>query len=157
MKILFLALCFFLMVSVPVASAVVVDAEVLPEAAQEALAKDIMREVRCLVCQNQSIEDSESPLAQDLRRIVRERVAMGEDRRAVKAYLTTRYGDWILLQPPFKPQTAILWISPLLILFLGGWLALRYVRYNRRVASTEPLSSREQQALHDLLRKDEKK
>lgn len=158
MKHLSFVMCFaFVLFVAPLASAVVVDTETLPDAAQEAMAKDIMREVRCLVCQNQSIEDSESPLAQDLRRVVRERVAIGEDRRTIKTYLTARYGDWILLQPPFKSQTLILWILPVLILCLGGWLVLHYLRSSHKTSSPQPLSVLEQKALEDLLHKDRHK
>lgn len=100
-------------------AAVAVDKGALEDPVLEASAREIMKEIRCLVCQNQSIEDSGAGLAQDLRQIVRERVVAGDDAEAVKAYLVDRYGDWVLLRPPFKARTAILWLAPAIFLITG--------------------------------------
>lgn len=105
--------------------------EMLRDPAQEERARAIGRELRCLVCQNQSIEDSEADLARDLRRIVRERIAAGEDDRAVVDYVHDRYGDFVLLRPPFSAATALLWGMPLLALG-GGGLALLLLRRRQR-------------------------
>lgn len=104
------------------------DSETLPDPQQEALARQIMTEVRCLVCQGESIADSNADYAADLRRLVRERVAAGEDAQQVKAYLVSRYGDWVLLQPPVKPETYLLWAAPVLFLGLGLLLVWRMFR-----------------------------
>ncbi|HXV74374.1 MAG TPA: cytochrome c-type biogenesis protein [Sphingomonadales bacterium] len=133
------------------ALAVAVDEEVLSDPAREAMAKDIMKDVRCLVCQNQAIEDSQAPLARDLRRIVRERVKMGDSRAEIEAFLTARYGDWILLEPPLKIRTLALWTFPFAALVLGGWLALRALRARSKDAPLKPLSAGEKKKLKRLL------
>jgi cytochrome c-type biogenesis protein CcmH len=103
--------------------------EVLPDAALEARARAISRELRCLVCQNESIDESNAPLARDLRLIVRERLVAGESDAAVRAFLVARYGDFVLLRPPLDGRTALLWAAPLLVLLGGaGLLALRWRR-----------------------------
>ncbi|MDB5374641.1 MAG: cytochrome biosis protein [Belnapia sp.] len=107
-------------------------ADQLPDAAQEERARAIGRELRCMVCQNQSIEDSDADLARDLRRIVREQVAAGKTDAAVTDFVHTRYGDFVLLRPPFKLETALLWGTPVLAL-AGGMLLIRGMR-RRRVA-----------------------
>lgn len=93
--------------------------EPLPDAAQEAEAREIMAGIRCLVCQNQSIEDSDADLAKDLRQIVREQVAAGSDVSDVHEFLLERYGDWILLEPPLRLKTIFLWFGPLVFLTIG--------------------------------------
>lgn len=104
------------------------DSETLADPQQEATARSIMTEVRCLVCQGESIADSNADYAADLRRLVRERVAAGDEPQEVKAYLVSRYGDWVLLQPPVKPETYLLWAAPVLFLGLGLLLVWRIFR-----------------------------
>lgn len=100
--------------------------ERLPDPAQEAEAREIFREVRCLVCQNESINDSDAELARDLRRVVREQVAAGRDATQVKAFLTDRYGEYVLLKPAFSLGNAVLWLGPFLAVLAGlAFLALR--------------------------------
>jgi cytochrome c-type biogenesis protein CcmH len=110
------------------AHAVGVDADQLADPVLETKARTIMKDLRCLVCQNQSIEDSNADLARDLRALVRQRVAAGEDEAEVKAYLVQRYGDWVLLTPPVKPDTWILWAAPAFLLGIGGLVAWRSLR-----------------------------
>jgi cytochrome c-type biogenesis protein CcmH len=132
----------------PAALAIGVDENRLPDPAMEARARALMQELRCLVCQNQSISDSDAPLAADLRQIVRERLAAGDDEAQVKAFLVARYGDWVLLEPPLRAGTLLLWAGPaLLLLGTGAWLLLRHRR-----ASVAPLSADEETALSDLLK-----
>jgi cytochrome c-type biogenesis protein CcmH len=88
--------------------------EVLKDPALESRPRALSAELRCLVCQNESIDDSEAPLARDIRLLIRERIGQGESNDAVRAYLISRYGDFILLKPPFKPETLLLWLSPVL-------------------------------------------
>jgi cytochrome c-type biogenesis protein CcmH len=99
----------------------------LPDARQEARAKALMEEIRCLVCQGQSIADSDAELAGDMRAMVRTRIAAGESSGEVRAWLVERYGDWVTFAPPVKPLTWPLWGAPLLLLALGGWLAARRI------------------------------
>lgn len=95
----------------------------LPDAKQERAAKALMEEVRCLVCQGQSVADSDSDLAGDMRALIRDRISKGEKPEAIRDWLVERYGDWITYQPRMTPLTAPLWITPLLLLALGIWLA----------------------------------
>src|SRR5277367_5885666 len=117
--------------------------EVMKDPALEARARALSAELRCLVCQNESIDDSEAPLARDIRILIRERIGKGESNDAVRAYLVSRYGDFILLKPPFKPETLLLWLSPVLTLGLGVSAAL-YAR--RRAPLTTPSLSDEEEA-----------
>jgi cytochrome c-type biogenesis protein CcmH len=131
------------------ASALSDPAEQLPDAAQEQRARVIGRELRCLVCQNQSIEDSDAELARDLRRIVREQVSAGRSDGQVMAYLHDRYGDFVLLRPPFTAGTALLWATPVLALGAGALLVLG-LRRRRAAPAPAALTPAEQARLADL-------
>lgn len=102
----------------------------LPDAQQEAKAKALMEQLRCLVCQGQSIADSDAELAGDMRHLVRSRIAAGESPADVRRWLVERYGAWVSYQPPVEPVTWPLWLAPLALLGVGAWLA-RY-RLGRR-------------------------
>jgi cytochrome c-type biogenesis protein CcmH len=117
--------------------------EVMKDPALETRARALSSELRCLVCQNESIDDSEAPLARDIRILIRERIGKGESNDSVRAYLVSRYGDFILLKPPFKPETLLLWLSPVLTLGLGVAAAL-YAR--RRAPRATPSLSAEEEA-----------
>jgi cytochrome c-type biogenesis protein CcmH len=107
-------------------------ADRLPDPAQEARAREIFREVRCLVCQNESIDDSEAALAGDLRSVVRDQVKQGRSDKQIRAFLVERYGEFVLLKPPFSPGNALLWATPGIALILGGVLMVMLLR--RRAA-----------------------
>jgi len=94
--------------------------EILPDPALEARARALSRELRCMVCQNQSIDDSDAPLARDLRILVRERLTAGDSDARVMEFLTARYGEFVLLKPRFGLGTALLWLAPLIALIAGG-------------------------------------
>ena len=104
--------------------------EVMADPAKEARARNLSRELRCMVCQNQSIDDSEAPLARDLRLLVRERIAAGDSDAQVVDFLVARYGEFVLLKPRFEPQTLLLWLVPPLVLVGGG--AALWVNARRR-------------------------
>src|SRR5689334_22253936 len=111
--------------------------EIMADAAKEARARELSRELRCMVCQNQSIDDSEAPLARDLRLLVRERIAAGDSYGQVIDFLVARYGEFVLLKPRFNPHTLVLWLLPPLAL-LGGGLALwTYSRRRARFSDME--------------------
>lgn len=95
----------------------------LDDPAQEAKAKALMDELRCLVCQGQSIADSDAPLAGDMRHEVRSKIAAGEEPQAIREWLIARYGNWVTYNPPFASATWFLWVGPLLFLLAGLWLA----------------------------------
>ncbi|MCR5872951.1 cytochrome c-type biogenesis protein CcmH [Phenylobacterium sp. J426] len=103
-------------------------AERLPDPAQEARAREIFRDVRCLVCQNESIDDSEAELAKDLRALVREQVAAGKSEGEVKQFLTQRYGEFVLLTPSFNAWNLALWIGPFVVVLAGIALLLMRLR-----------------------------
>ena len=103
----------------------------LPDTAQEAKAMALMHTLRCLVCQNQSIADSNAEMAGDMRALVRERIAAGEKPEAVRHWLIERYGDWVSFQPPVEPATWPLWAAPLIFLLIGGLMIRRYYRKGR--------------------------
>ena len=109
------------------ASAVQPD-EILADQALEARARAISAGLRCLVCQNQSIDDSDAPLARDLRLIVRERLTAGDTDGEVVDFVVARYGQFVLLKPPFEPETLILWLTPLAVLGLAGFIVWRGLR-----------------------------
>lgn len=123
----------------------------LPDSAQEARARGLHKQLRCLVCQNQSIADSNADLARDLRIIVRERVAAGESDRQVLDFMVARYGDWVLMNPPFKAATLVLWIGPGLI-FLGAAVGVFFYfrRVRRQFTAAVPLSKAERRRLDAL-------
>jgi cytochrome c-type biogenesis protein CcmH len=124
-------------------------AEQLPDPTQEQRARALGRELRCLVCQNQSIEDSDAELARDLRRIVREQVAAGRSDGQVMSFLHDRYGDFVLLRPPVNAGTALLWATPVLALGAGALLVLG-LRRRRTAPAPAALSAAEQARLAEL-------
>jgi len=128
--------------------------EMLKDPALEARARSISRELRCLVCQNQSIDDSNADLAHDLRVIVRERLAAGDSDEQVKAYLVARYGDFVLLDPPFKTKTLLLWLGPAILLLLGAGGVYALLRRRPAAAPEAPLSEAERQRLAELTAED---
>jgi cytochrome c-type biogenesis protein CcmH len=137
-----------LLLALPAWGAVGDPNERLPDPAKEALAREIGRELRCLVCQNQSIEDSDAQLARDLRRLVRERVAAGEDQAAVIRFVHQRYGDFVLLRPPVTAATMLLWATP--VLALGGGIAVIMFRRRRALAEAAALLPEEAKRLAEL-------
>jgi cytochrome c-type biogenesis protein CcmH len=125
--------------------------ERLADPGLEARARDISKELRCLVCRNQSIDDSEADLAHDLRVLVRQRLSAGDSDHQVVDYIVSRYGDFVLLRPPFEASTWLLWGGPLLVLVIGGIGVRRFVR--RQAAATVPplLSTDEERRLAAML------
>ena len=128
--------------------------EILADPALEARARTISQGLRCLVCQNQSIDDSGADLARDLRHLVRERLLAGDSDDQVRAFLVERYGDFLLLDPPMKPKTWGLWFGPAAILLLAVFGMLAYFRRRRR-APEPPLSADEAARLAALLEREE--
>ena len=122
--------------------------EVMKDPVLEARARALSGELRCLVCQNESIDNSEAPLARDIRVLIRQRIGKGESNDAVRDYLVSRYGDFILLKPPFKLETWLLWLSPVLTLGLGV-AAVLFAR-RRAPSATPALSAEEEEYLATL-------
>lgn len=144
-----------MLLAMPAAYAVQPD-EIMADPAKEARARDLSRELRCMVCQNQSIDDSDAPLARDLRLLVRERILAGDSDSQVIDFLVARYGEFVLLKPRFNPHTMLLWLLPPLAL-MGGGIALWVYSDRRRRAgvlaqeSLMKLSAEEEARLEKLL------
>jgi len=131
MRRMMLAIVALVLLALPAVHAVQPD-EIMSDPAKEVRARDLSRELRCMVCQNQSIDDSDAPLARDLRLLVRERIAGGDSDSQVIDFLVARYGEFVLLKPRLSPHTLLLWLLPPLAL-AGGGLALWF--YSRRRAN----------------------
>ncbi|WPZ36018.1 cytochrome c-type biogenesis protein [Thalassobaculum sp. OXR-137] len=129
--------------------------EVLDDAALEARARTLSAEVRCLVCQNQSIDDSNAELARDLRLLVRERLLAGDSDQQVLDFLVARYGPFVLLEPPKTESTLILWYGPAVLLGLGAIAVIVAFARRRRSAGPAPLTPEEQMRLDALLDEDD--
>ena len=130
---LVLALCL-----APLAAPAVQPDEMLPDPALEARARAITRELRCVVCQSESIDESNADIARDLRLLVRERITAGDTDKEVLAFVTDRYGEFVLFRPPMTWRNAPLWLAGPAILLVGGALAFGFIR--RRAAATPPPS-----------------
>ena len=135
-------------------AAAVTPDEQLTDPALEARARSISQELRCVVCQNQSIDESDAPLAHDLRVLLRERIAAGDTNDQAKAFIVQRYGNFVLLKPPLEGATLLLWFGPLAALALGGFGVFRYLRAH---ATPEParLDPAEEAEVAKLLSSDE--
>ena len=125
--------------------------EVLQDQALEARARDISSHLRCLVCQNESIDDSNAPLARDLRLIVRERLKAGDTDTEVVDYLVARYGEFVLLKPRLNSETILLWLAPLLIIVIAGGAIIFRVKCGKH-NKLMPLSEAEKQQLDRILK-----
>jgi cytochrome c-type biogenesis protein CcmH len=128
--------------------------EILPDSTLEARARALSKELRCMVCQNQSIDDSDAPLAKDLRVLVRERLTAGDSDSQVIDFLVSRYGEFVLLKPRIAPHTAILWGAPLAVLVIGAIVVFVTVRRRRgteAVPAPAALSPEEQRRLERLI------
>ncbi len=153
MKLLWLALLLiaapasFVLPAAP-AGAVQPD-EMLKDPALEARARNISKDLRCVVCQNQSIDDSDAPLARDLRIVVREQLTLGKSDAATMDYIVARYGHFVLLKPPLEPATWVLWLGPFAVLGLGGAGLLAW-RRRQRPADVAPLTAAEAAEIETL-------
>ncbi len=125
--------------------------EILSDPALEARARTIGKELRCLVCQNESIDDSDADLAHDLRVLVRQRLLAGESDEQVKKFIVARYGNYVLLKPPFDVETYLLWFGPLLLLLGGATTAVVYYRRTARAGEPKPLSLDESRRVSALI------
>jgi cytochrome c-type biogenesis protein CcmH len=127
--------------------------EVLADPALEARARTLSEGLRCMVCQNQSIDESDADLARDLRILVRQRLVAGDTDRQVMDYIVSRYGEFVLLKPRFSLRNALLWGAPVLLLLAGG-IFIVLTAPSRRSTATNSLTAEEQAALDAILRRD---
>lgn len=143
MKTLLAALALLLLLQAPAFA--VEPGEMLPDPVLEQRAQDISKHLRCVVCQNQTIDDSDAPLAHDMRLLVRERLLAGDTDKQVKDYLVARYGNFVLLRPPFQANTWALWIAPFAVLGLA--LVGLFMQMRGRTAPAPPPLTEEERAL----------
>ena len=140
-----------IIVSLPLNAPAVEPSEILQNPQLEARARNLSQNIRCLVCQNQSIDDSNASLAKDLRKIVREQLVSGASDNEIYDFLIARYGDFVLLRPPVKATTYILWYGPLFIFFAGLLLSVLFLIRRKRIMPEEPLSLEEKEELSILI------
>jgi cytochrome c-type biogenesis protein CcmH len=138
----------------PAAAYAVQPDEVLADPKLEQRARDISSELRCLVCQNQSIDDSNASLAKELRVLVREQLQAGKSDDQVRDYLVSRYGDFVLLKPPINARTLLLWILPFATLAIAGLMVLARARRRPSALSTPPLTEQERRRLQEMLERE---
>jgi len=144
-----LALIFAAFIALSLPALAVQPDEVLNDPALEARARALSAKLRCMVCQNQSIDDSDAPLARDLRLLVRERLKAGDSDSQIREFLVARYGQFVLLEPEKSAKNALLWLAPLLVLFAGALVLLRLFRLPRRETPV-PLTAEEKRRLDEI-------
>lgn len=125
--------------------------EVLKDAVLEQRARNLSSQLRCMVCQNQSIDDSDAELARDLRVLVRERISQGDSDQAVMDYVVSRYGEFVLLKPKFNLRNAVLWLIPVILILCGAIAILIYARTRPSIATTKKLTDDEEKKVNDIL------
>src|ERR1700730_806548 len=148
-----LTACLFLLT--PLAARAVQPDEIMTDPRLEARARALSAQLRCMICQNESIDESHADLARDLRVLVRERLQAGDSDDQIRAFLVRRYGDFILLKPPFKLETWLLWGAPFLILFVGGGIIFVARRRQKSLAPANSLSEAERATLKAMLGEEE--
>jgi cytochrome c-type biogenesis protein CcmH len=149
-----LLVCILALMALLTPALAVEPSEILPDPALESRAREIGRALRCVVCQNQSIDDSSAEVARDMRRAVRERLTAGDSDRDVFAFMVARYGDYVLLKPPFKAGTLVLWLGAPLVLLVAGAALLVAARRRRAqpIVPPKPLDDEERRRLDALLK-----
>jgi cytochrome c-type biogenesis protein CcmH len=143
-----------LLVLTPLTARAVQPDEIMTDPRLEARAHALSAQLRCMVCQNESIDESNADLARDLRLLVRERLQAGDSDDQIRSYLVRRYGDFILLKPPFKPETWLLWGAPFLVLLVGGCIIFIARRRQKSLVPANLLSEAERAKLNALLGED---
>jgi cytochrome c-type biogenesis protein CcmH len=143
------------LLALPAPSLAVEPDEVLPDASQEARARNLSQYLRCVVCQNQSIDDSNAPLARDLRVLLRERISSGDSDKAAMDYIVARYGHFVLLKPPVQLNTLLLWFGPGIILALALFAYWTFVRKRPETSAADApdtLTAAEREQLQSILK-----
>ena len=119
---------FFALLLLPAQLSAAINPDVLSNPAQEERAKTLQKQFRCVVCQGQSLDDSNAVLAADMRKLIRDRIRAGDSDKQIETYLVSRYGDFVLMKPPLRSDTILLWFMPFLVLIIGGLAAFFLVR-----------------------------
>ncbi|GGH18548.1 cytochrome c-type biogenesis protein CcmH [Cribrihabitans marinus] len=140
-----------MLAALPFAAGAVEPDEILDDPALEARAREISKDLRCVVCQNQDIDSSNAGVARDLRLLVRERLVAGDTDAEVIEYVRARYGDYVLLKPPFKPETYALWLAPALLVLFGVGTVIVVLRSSRKRQVAERLSEEDERLVAEIL------
>jgi cytochrome c-type biogenesis protein CcmH len=144
---------FAILASIAFATGLIAQvARPIEDPAIEQRMKHLTKELRCLVCQNETLADSQAPLAEDLRREIREQIKAGKSDQEILAYATQRYGDFVLYNPPVKATTYLLWFGPFVLLVGGTAFLYRYVKRRRDLIQVKPLTVEERQRAEKLLK-----
>ena len=146
-----LLILFLAIVNLPSSSFAVEPTEILQNPQLESRARVLSKNIRCLVCQNQSIDDSNASLAKDLRKVVREQLVNGASDEEIFDFLIERYGDFVLLKPPVKPSTYMLWYGPIFLFLIGLLMSVLFLTRRRKLAPEEPLTQKELDQLSKLI------
>ena len=144
-------LLFFILLVLCFATVIAKEAQPSEDPKIEARMKALTEQLRCLVCQNETLADSHADLAEDLRKQIREQMKAGKSDQEILAYLTQRYGDFVLYRPPVKATTYLLWFGPFVLLIAGTAALYRYVKRRREIIEEKPLSASEKQQAEKLL------
>ena len=146
-----LLILFLSIINLPSSSFAVEPTEILQNPQLEARARVLSKNIRCLVCQNQSIDDSNASLAKDLRKVVREQLVNGASDEEIFDFLIERYGDFVLLKPPVKPSTYMLWYGPIILFSIGLVMSVLFLIRRKKLAPEEPLTQKELEQLSKLI------
>ena len=146
-----LLILFLAIINLPSSSFSVEPMEILQNPQLEARARVLSKNIRCLVCQNQSIDDSNASLAKDLRKVVREQLVNGASDEEIFDFLIERYGDFVLLKPPVKPSTYMLWYGPIILFSIGLVMSVLFLIRRKKLAPEEPLTRKELDQLSKLI------
>lgn len=140
-----------MMAGLPFTAGSVEPDEILDDPALEARAREVSRDLRCVVCKNQDIDSSNAGVARDLRLLVRERLVAGDTNAEAREFIRARYGDFVLLKPPFKPETYALWLAPAVFVLLGAGVAIVVLRRNRIRLSVDGLNEDDERMVAEML------
>src|SRR6266853_785146 len=146
------SILILMLISLAAAPALAKEAKSVEDPQIEQRMQALTQQLRCLVCQNETLADSRADLAEDLRREIREQMKAGKSDREIIAYLTDRYGDFVLYKPPVKATTYLLWFGPFVFLIGGTILLYRFVKRRRELIHEEPLTADERKQAEEILR-----
>jgi cytochrome c-type biogenesis protein CcmH len=146
-----LLILFLAIINLPSSSFAVEPSEILQNPQLETRARVLSKNIRCLVCQNQSIDDSNASLAKDLRKVVREQLVNGASDEEIFDFLIERYGDFVLLKPPVKPSTYMLWYGPIILFLIGLLTSVLFLIRRKKLTPQEPLTQKELDQLSKLI------
>lgn len=142
---------FFILICLAPNANAVEPSEMLQDPALETRAREVSKHLRCVQCQNETIDESDAQIARDMRILVRQKITAGDSNEEILDYMVSRYGDYVLLMPRFQTNTLILWLGPFAVLLVGGLIVARRMRTGANTASAAPLSEEERAAIENVM------